>query len=40
MDEGELEKLAEGIGTLSLEQAEELCGYIAGQVDRLKAEGS
>ncbi len=38
MDEGELEKLAEGIGPLSMQQAEELCDYIAEQVDRLKAE--
>ena len=36
MDEGELEKLAEGIGPLSMEQAEELCSYITDQVEQIR----
>ena len=35
MDEGELEKLAEGIGSLSMEQAEALCRYITEQTERM-----
>jgi len=35
MDESELEELAEGIGALSMQQAEEVCAYIAGQIDQI-----
>ena len=37
MDESELETLAAGMGSLSLEQAEEIGAYIAGQVEQVVA---
>ena len=37
MDESELEELAEGMGSLSLPQAEEISAYIAGQVNQVVA---
>jgi ligand-binding sensor protein len=35
MDESELEKLAEGVGILSRQQAEEVCTFISSRVDAL-----
>jgi len=37
LEEEELEGLAKGIGTLSMQQAEEVCAYIAGQIDQIVA---
>jgi ligand-binding sensor protein len=35
MDESELEELAEGLGSLSMPQAEEISAYIAGQIEQI-----
>jgi ligand-binding sensor protein len=35
MEESELEALAQGLGSLSLPQAEEISAYIAGQIDQI-----
>ena len=35
MEESEVEKLAEGLGSLSMQQAKEISAYIAGQIEQI-----